>query len=533
MARLNASANLTAQMPPRSDTEALRFRSILFPVPTARRGRGNGRVPEFFRDLNLDQVVNGIVADWREYDLAPFYYEWPLDLETITYRQAVGRDLERPDVARAIAEFSTRMRTVRDHLGLIDELYYVRHKQGWFLAAGHSYCDAVGDLAGALRNLDLSSRGLRAFRGLLEQYVLSAGFVKLREDCKRVSDALAGVRYCILADGLTVTVRPFAGEEEYSNVIESVFHKFRSGAVKSHRTRLAAPGGMNHVEAQVLDRVALLYPAPFRDLEEFCRAHAGFLNDDIVVFDREVQFYRAYGHYMERIRSVGLRFCYPDVSQREKEIHCNAAFDLCLAAQLAGDGHTAVPNDIALRGAERILVVSGPNQGGKTTFARMFGQLHYLAALGLPVPGRHARLFLADNIFSHFERQENIETERSKLEDDLFRVRKMLRQVTSSSVVIINEIFSSTTVRDQLYLSEKILDQLSRLGALCVCVTFLDELSRLNEQTVSAVSTIDPHDPTSRTFKIERRPADGLAYAQAIAEKYGLTYQRLKERIQT
>jgi DNA mismatch repair ATPase MutS len=134
-------------------------------------------------------------------------------------------------------------------------------------------------------------------------------------------------------------------------------------------------------------------------------------------------------------------------------------------------------------------------------------------------------------VFTHFEREEDLATLRGKLEDELVRIREVLEQATGDSVVVMNESFASTTLRDALLVGERVLTQMTGLGLLGVYVTFVDELASLNQACVSMVGAVVPDTPAERTYKIVRRSADGLAYAAAIARKYGLGYAQLRERL--
>jgi DNA mismatch repair protein MutS len=506
-----------------------RFESILF--DTRERASVDAiEQPDFFVDLNLDQVRAAMTAGREDYELEPFFHAPLHDVGAVRYRHEVLRDLERAEVLQAITAFAAAMARMRELLAEAARLHYELQRQAWLLDAVDVYCSAARSLAKELAERDVASRGLQGLRDYLAGYCGSERFASLAAETQTLRGALAGIRYAVHIHGARVTVSHYEGDADYSDEVVETFAKFQQGAVTSYLAKLPDFAEINHVEARILDCVSRLHPDVFGELADYCTRHRDYLDATIGRFDREVQFYLAYLELIERFRAAGLPFCYPDVSVRSKEVAAEETFDIALANKLVPDGGAVVCNDFRLKGPERVFVVSGPNNGGKTTFARTFGQLHHLAGLGLLVPGRRAQLFLPDRIYTHFEQEEDIATLRGKFEDELVRVREILRQATSDSVIVMNESFNSTSLNDALFVGTEVMRRILGLGALGLYVTFVDEIASFSDATVSMVSEIVPENPAERTFKVVRKPAEGLAYAWAIAEKYGLTYERLMGR---
>ncbi len=509
--------------------------SVLFTDPqrSIRAATNIPPQPGYFVDLNLDQAIDAIIAARQEYNLAGIFRD-PLRVEDdVEYRHEVFRDLEEQSLLRALQAFAVDMRRMREHLAQAEKLHYPYQEKRWHIEAVMIYCTAVGALDRALAASAAKSRAIgRELRKYLSAYADSQEFKALFDDVRELLSELDAIAYSIHISGDTLSVRAYDNEPDYSAVIEAAFQKFRQGAVHDHLVQFHEYPDMNAIEAKVLEFVALLNPDAFRRLDELWARSKDYLDPTIAEFDREIQFYLAYLEHMTLFSEAGRPFCYPRVSESDKHVYAKDCFDIALGKKLLSMNKKIVCNDVELKDGERMIVVSGPNQGGKTTFARMFGQVFYLAAMGCPVPGTEARLLLCDGIFTHFERQENIDNLRGKLKDDLVRIHQILSSASPRGILVMNEIFTSTSLTDGLYLSQKVMEKAIELDVIGVWVTFIDELASYGDSVVSMVSSVDPSQ-TVRTFKIVRARATGRSYAMALAQKYGLLSERIKERVQS
>ncbi|MBF6150018.1 MutS-related protein [Nocardia nova] len=483
--------------------------------------------PHVLADLNLDQIFTASGGSAHE-----AVHRRPLrNVDSVAHRHEIFRDLEDDAVRAAFDAFTAGMRSVREHVKRGQRLHHPQQRNRWQLDAEAVYCRTLEELDGALTALPLCSNGLRHWRDWLHDYVSAVPYRELVAEAADVRADLESVRYAVHVTGRELVIDRYADQADYSAIIEEAFARFRAGAVDSRPPMVDPWPDMNEVEEQVIALVAGQHPRPFRRLEQHAERYRDFIAPAVTRFDAELQFYLDYLRFVRKLTALEAPFCYPEVTTDFADIRVDAAYDAALAIRLAGKSGTLVRNDFRLEGPERIIVVTGPNQGGKSTFARMFGQLFYLAALGCPVPAVRARVLLPDTLFTHFVHDDDISDPDGALAQELLRMRDIVDDITARSVVVLNESFSTTAAADALRIGGDVVRRIVDRGAVALYVTFLDELAELGPEVVSMVAGVAAGDEAVRTFRIERRPPDGLAYAAAVAERHGLTYDAIRARL--
>lgn len=457
-------------------------------------------------------------------------------IDAVGYRQEVFADLANPQVHEAAQRFLDGMKRVRTLRGRREDASYAQTFDIWDVHAGASYIKTIDeldqDLGDCLNTGDLTSRALVALRCYVTDYAESPEFCRLRDDTRRAEHVLDQLQYALWVRDNGVVVGYPGHEPDLERHVVDLFARFRDDSSQEpSELRRPLAGGVDHVQAAILSLVKRLNPGTFEQAGAVAAEVRNAVPDpELVTAAEELTFYLSIDALLAPARRAGMPLCLPDVTVAPG-LEAHASWDVALGLSLAVNGRVPVTNDLELGGDERILVISGPNQGGKTTTARTFGQLHHLAAVGCPVPGSRVRIMLTDKVLTVFERQETAADFNGRLGGELQRWHQTLDAATPHSAVVINEIFSSAPLADARVLGRTLIDQIVALGAPAVVVTFLDELSRVGPRTVSMVSTVDAEDPTRRTLKVIRRAADGRAYAMSLARRYGISSRQIAERI--
>lgn len=515
------------------------YYSCLFPTRESEPKEFVRTMPEYFKDLNLDQITACAMEEYGKFDIAKHYYTILTDEETIRYRQEAMKEMENPEILQAAKDVCEILVAVSRLLPKLESslagqgpMENNAMTKGQFLNAAVKYIVALQDFEEKAQELGMQSGALKGFAEYLTELFATPGWKAFLEQTVKVRRAFDEANYCLLIKNSTIKLRKYEGQEDEGEYVRRLFDKFAQGQTQEYTHKLNENAIAYHVESGILEVLVKMYPDEFKDLAALCKDQVHFLDKTAERFGLEMQFYFSYIGYIAPIKKRGMLFNCPKFAEKGERIEAAECFDLALAHNRLSELEMPVTNGFYLEQPERIIVISGPNQGGKTTFARSIGQMTHLSRIGLPVAGAAACLKKVNAIFTHFEKEENVENGAGKLMDDLVRIKPMLEQADENSFFVINEIFASTTLDDATAISKKVMEKLIGIGAMAVWVTFIDEMASFGPETVSMMSTVKPDSTQTRTFHIERKEADGLAYAMYIAKKHALSYEQLKGRLE-
>lgn len=200
--------------------------------------------------------------------------------------------------------------------------------------------------------------------------------------------------------------------------------------------------------------------------------------DHVVDFFRQLRweagFYVGCLRLHEALGNSGVPVCWPVPDPDADVLSASGLRGLSLAVR---SGEPPVPSDLA-GPASRLSIVTGANQGGKTTFARSVGAAQLLLQAGMFVPADVYRAALAPGIHTHFRRSEDDALASGKLEEELVRMSRIVDRCRPGDLVIMNESFASTDEIEGTYIGSDIMDALLDHGVRLLVVTHFHRLAR-------------------------------------------------------
>jgi DNA mismatch repair ATPase MutS len=188
----------------------------------------------------------------------------------------------------------------------------------------------------------------------------------------------------------------------------------------------------------------------------------------------ELAFYLACLNFHEQLTAKQQPTCFPDATAPDTDTFTTEGlYDASLVFHLDGP---VVGNDV-VADHKRLIMITGANQGGKSTFLRSVGIAQLLTQAGGIVPARSLRVNVADGVFSHFKRKEDATMTRGKLDEELNRMSAIADLIRPRSLLLCNESFASTNEREGSEIARQLVRAMLEGGVKVVFVTHLFDLA--------------------------------------------------------
>ncbi len=499
---------------------AMEFESILDLEESPFKGLPRAAL---YLDLNLEQVINRIRMNWGD-NVAPFYYYFPANADCEAYRRAAYADVKLPGMYEALCDFVELMRARAEAFQKKAAVQMRVQKTIWHVSEVTHYCDSLVGLYQVLEEQPITSKGFLALREYLKEYLATESFVTLKEQADKLRKERESFHLRLTYEKNQILVEE--GE------VEGSFETFLGECFPNQKSELKSPFDgildITSLESEVLRIFVKKHQSFFQRAEAFYKKREHFTEKKILRLAEELPFYLSFFCFEEVMKEYGYHFCAPLVDTAS-EMFADRLYDLALACSHGKDWEKVISNDFTYGQGEQFFVLTGPNQGGKTTFARSLGQLIYFSKMGLDVPAARANVHAFSNILTHFSVEESVESGRGKLKEELVRLAPMMGQSCENAFVIINELFTTAANYDACIMGKNVLEHF--IGQRCrgIYVTHLKELTTAHEAVVSLRAMLD--EKRVQCFKIMRSEADDEACAMNQVNKYRLTYEQLKERL--
>ena len=522
-------------------------------------------------DLGLDEIVAALAGTYGyTQSIRRILLQLCDDPEVIGYRQAVLAALvENPAVIEPLVELLPRL-VALDNSGYMAQAGQSSlHEVVWRVGQLENYVTCVNGLREILDAYPLQAAGwqhlTKAITALETDDVfqnLVAELPDILEKVRSIASLTIGVNLDhnlrpVEATLLAINAQKFRGPASLFATLIGQHGSEWEGLARLHTAGSHLPNAIFGGAAQGQLDDPMLTPL-FRDLaavlKQVSRPIAHMLQRYLQLNIRflgglgaELSFYLGAARLAQTIQASGLPVCRPELAPAETRVcEVTETYNLNLVLRLMRrNGHSdlrqaVVTNDVVFGPAGHIFILTGPNQGGKTTYVQAVGLLYVMAQAGLFVPGRRARISPVDGIYTHFPVEERPESEAGRLGEEARRLNAIFNRTTQYSLVLLNETLSSTSPGEGLYLAQDIVRILRRIGGRAIFATHLHELAasvaQLNEQTpgkgviaslVSQAHEVDGE--MHQTFRILPGPPRGISYAREIAARYGISYDQLTE----